>query len=790
MNRAKIWMHTTACIVLVATAVYSQPVSIKVDGGIIKGYILHMASDSQLGRRSLTPGYEKVADWVAAKFKEWGVKPAGENGTYFQAVPHKGDRTAFYWAAGVPELVIQGRPFYLKDNDFRVDPLSAPGAKAVGEIVFVGYGISAPSKGLDEYQGDVKGKIVLALKGSPSNAPAARGMFGPAAESRPAEKETDEWKEESADLRKATVAYEKGAAGILLYNPAPAPAFSASRPPRPEVTASPFARPFVYVNNIDERVFRWILSRDPQESARGFAARIDRMRRDIKAKKVQTMATGVRAQLKGYESVTAYGEKFKNNVSRNVLGKIEGVDADLKTQHIIVGAHLDHVGVTDGVIYNGADDNASGSAVAMEIARLMAQNNIRPKRTVIIGLWCGEELGLLGSRHYAANPADGVSMDRVVANFNLDMVGLGTRIGAPGALNFPEIWEVIKRDQDPELMKLVEARTGGPGGSDHTPFIEMGIESLALMTSGGGGHPDYHDSGDDPAKMEPDILGKTGQFVLQGTLSLANETGTNLLVPDRQHIYNAMRTDIPDLLGEKSGNWTFVKAKSQAELLGIAGERAKDLRKSAEPRPAVPAMMRMGRQSAAPFQTGIRDAWLFGGSVPLLEATATLIQFGRIDVPKDDRCWFDDGITDEGRDALKAMEGNNITLNLLNPYPKLLQDALQAATRPLMVTFTAGSPIQEKQMGLLKGKNHVVVIECSREDVEGCVNRLNGAKSMLGGPRDVVLSMSLPEKAEEVKRSLYLRLVRSGWTTEDISGIVGVGTGDNSRGNLTRLLGK
>jgi hypothetical protein len=547
----------------------------------------------------------------------------------------------------------------------------------------------------------------------------------------------------------------------------------------------------VYVNNIDERVFRWILSRDPQESTRGFASRIDQLRRDIKAKKVRTTATGIRAQLKGYESVTAFGEKFKNNISRNILGKIEGTDPELKNQYIVIGAHLDHVGVTDGVIYNGADDNASGSAVAMEIARLMTQNKLQTKRTVIIGLWCGEELGLLGSRHYAEKPADGVSMDRVVANFNMDMVGLGTRIGAPGALNFPEIWEVIKRDQDPELMKLVEARTGGPGGSDHTPFIELGIESLALMTSGGGGHPDYHDSGDDPAKIEPDILGKTGQFVLQGTLNLANETGTNLLIPDRQHIYNSMRMEIPDVLGDRQGNWSYVKAKSTAELIRVAGDRAKDLRKrDREPRPAFPAMMRMGRQPAAPFQTGIRDAWILGGSIPLLETTATLIEFGRIDVPKDDRCWFDDGITDAGRDAIKAMEANNVTLNLVNPYPRLLRDALQAATKPLMVTITAGTPIDEKELGQLKGRNHVLVVECSRDNIEDCVKRLNGARSLFGGPRDVVLSMNLPEKTEGVKRDLYLRLIRSHWTKDDISGIVGIGTGDNSRGNLTKLLPK
>ena len=159
----------------------------------------------------------------------------------------------------------------------------------------------------------------------------------------------------------------------------------------------------------------------------------------------------------------------------------------------------------------------------MEIARALAAGKAQPKRTLIFALWTGEEQGLIGSQYYSDNPTDGVSMDKTAAYFNMDMVGLGDRIGAPGALNFPSIFEVIMKDQDPEIAKKVDPSQAGPGGSDYSAFMEKGIEALGLMTSGRGGHPDYHDSGDDPAKMEADILGWTGQFVLQGMLSLANE---------------------------------------------------------------------------------------------------------------------------------------------------------------------------------------------------------------------------------------------------------------------------
>jgi hypothetical protein len=183
----------------------AEPTKIKVDGAVIKGYITYLASDASLGRRTMTPGYEKAVDWAAAKFKEWGLKPAGENGTYFQKVPIAGARSMYVWTTGVPTLVINGRTFYVRDNEFTVDTASKAGAQANAEVVFVGYGISAPAKGLDEYAGvDVKGRIVLAFKGSPTTAAAPRVQFAPptAPEApRPAGAK-DDWADETTDKAK------------------------------------------------------------------------------------------------------------------------------------------------------------------------------------------------------------------------------------------------------------------------------------------------------------------------------------------------------------------------------------------------------------------------------------------------------------------------------------------------------------------------------------------------------------------------------------------------------------
>ncbi len=268
MKRSKL-TAVAAMIFLVALSVLAQSASIKVDGSIIKSYIATMSDAAHQGRRSLTPGYEKTAEWAAGLFKQWGLKPAGEDGTYFQKVPVlQNPEQTFAFRTGVPELTIAGRPFLIRDNDFAIDPSTPAGAKVTGEVVFVGYGISAPAKGLDEYPANVKGKVVLAFRGSPKDAPAYVPRMGgaPAAPSAPAAQAPDVWAEESADTFKAKVAYDKGAAAILLYTPPAqaagggrggAPAAAAAGPPpggqrgRGEAP-SPFTRPFVFVSSISD----------------------------------------------------------------------------------------------------------------------------------------------------------------------------------------------------------------------------------------------------------------------------------------------------------------------------------------------------------------------------------------------------------------------------------------------------------------------------------------------------------------------------------------------------------
>jgi aminopeptidase YwaD len=731
-----------------------QDKKLQVDGERIKSYIEWLAQDHMQGRKSLTEGFKKAEQWAAENFKNWGLKPAGQDGTYFQDVPIE---RGFTYMTGVPELKIQNQTFLLEEEDFSVHPSSTAATRVDAEIIFVGYGISAPDKGLDEYENmDVNGKIVLALKGSPKDVQAPRGRFAPTPTDEEASNEA--WAKESTDHAKIQTAYDKGAAAILLFDPSP-PAdrdsdqrFMRDQRPRQNREDEPelkFDRDFL-IFTIDSRAFHVIMKPDQQESLTGLTRRLDAIRWDIRKKKSRSMVPGTRAQLKGYDNVEEYSEKLENNISRNVLAKIEGTDPNLKKEYIIMGGHMDHLGVRNGLVYNGADDNASGTACVMEIARVLSEAGYKPKRTIIFCCWCGEELGLLGSYHYTSNPCDGVTMDQVVTYFNMDMVGLGDKIGAPGALNFPSIWEIIKKNQDEDVISAVEPETGGPGGSDHSGFITKGIEALALMTSGGGGHPDYHRPEDDADKMDPEILRKTAQFVLQATMNLANETKKNLLIENRLWIYEGMRLSIANINPElEESDWKCIN------LDGYNQDKLRWRIASVEEKPE------------KTLEAGIGDLKIFDGDIELLIAASDALGFGRVDFKGSDGEWIAKGqLTESGRYALGMMEEHRIVVNLVDPSPQLLRDVLASATRPFIVTgFYLLDPQTYEQ---INKKKVVLGVKFDPEDVNGCIERLEKAKAALGDTDNLVLCVSSTEDLDQAKKDLYMTLMKNGWKTEEI----------------------
>jgi hypothetical protein len=204
-------------LILASNALAQGNTELRVDGERIKSYIAYLSTDEFMGRQSMTPQYQEAAEWVAAQYEAWGLEPAGDNGTYFQRVPISRSLT---WYTGIPAVSINGMPQSLDEGDFSINSVSTPATAVDAEVVFVGYGISAPAKGLDEYAGvDVRGKVALVLTGSPKDAPAigGGGSMGPAPRSEPEPQE--EWTAESTAMAKIRTAFDKGADAILVYNP-------------------------------------------------------------------------------------------------------------------------------------------------------------------------------------------------------------------------------------------------------------------------------------------------------------------------------------------------------------------------------------------------------------------------------------------------------------------------------------------------------------------------------------------------------------------------------------------
>jgi len=179
----------------------------------------------------------------------------------------------------------------------------------------------------------------------------------------------------------------------------------------------------------------------------------------------------------------------KEKPTVNIIGLLEGTDAVLKNEYLVIGAHLDHVGSQANEIYApGANDNASGSAAVVEIARTFTLNNIKPKRSIIFTLFASEELGLIGSKYFVDHPP--VPLDKITAMFNLDCVGYGDSIQIGNGKSSPKLWQ-LGRQQDSTYSHLMVEATWSGGGADAGPFYDKGIPAAYFVTTNSYAHLHY-----------------------------------------------------------------------------------------------------------------------------------------------------------------------------------------------------------------------------------------------------------------------------------------------------------
>jgi Zn-dependent M28 family amino/carboxypeptidase len=435
----------------------------------IRQHMAYLASDELTGRFPGTQGHEAASEYIAQQFAEYGLKPAGTDGFMQRLVLRKGklDQTS-------PEFIIRGGEkqtelAYPKEfmtsismNDTQVD--------ITAETVFVGYGIVAPEFGIDDFANvDVEGKIIVRLPGKP------KALL------------TDVGAHLASSSMRRKYAEEAGAIGVIVISD-----------PEQEKTR-PYSRQLNYIHS--ERM-DWLNADGnassastqilggaylPITSAQILFAHAPQSLDSVYEKMTTDQA------IDGFvlnASVTIKARSTHEDItSPNVIGMVEGSDPILKNEYVLYSAHSDHLGIGKSVkkdkINNGALDNAIGTAVMLETARMFAQLPQKPKRSMLFVAVTAEEKGLLGSDYYAQNPT--VPLPSIVANVNLDMPLI--------TFNFADV--IAFGAEHSTMGQYVERATANANialtpdpwpqmnlftRSDHYSFVKQGIPAIFLIT--------------------------------------------------------------------------------------------------------------------------------------------------------------------------------------------------------------------------------------------------------------------------------------------------------------------
>jgi Zn-dependent M28 family amino/carboxypeptidase len=379
----------------------------KIEGKNILRHIETLASDRFEGRAPGTLGEKLTVQYLTEQFKKTGLRPGNPNGTFIQTVPLIGYKTT-----GKIDLSVDGRPIpfvFLEDFVHVVPRPESTVTVVTSGVVFAGYGISAPQFGWDDYKNtDVRNKLVIVLSGEPGR----RDKNDPEKPDNSFFKGDERTYYSSRDF-KYEMARERGAAGLLVItDPESSRTFSifktfaglegmALEPHRSPKQSLAIAG--LMTMQAADRIFK----------AAG---------NDFKEAEKSASSAGFRVKALSIEGTISLNSRLRNVASSNVVAKVDGSDPLLRNQYVIYSAHWDHLGVDPHLkgdqIYNGANDNAAGTAQLIEIARAFAALKTKPKRSVLFMAVTAEEKGFLGSRYYVQKPLYPIS--KTIAAINLD----------------------------------------------------------------------------------------------------------------------------------------------------------------------------------------------------------------------------------------------------------------------------------------------------------------------------------------------------------------------------------
>ncbi len=502
----------------------------------LRADLYYLAGDAMRGRLTDTVENLATADYIRSRFERAGLKPAGPGGSYFQnytlmtATLGDGNTLDVTDPGGGTRRLTHGQEFYPQRF--------SASAHVAAPVVFAGFGITAPQWQYDDYNGNVKGAIVLVTDHEPGERDPASPFEGVVTA------------EPSVAFRKALAAQEKGAVGILFVSdvhnhPGPVNFDQATRGVWPAQT--PHLKTYM-LTAWSDRIRIPAAQISPALAATLVAG----------TGKSLAALTNAAESARGMTPLPLPGVRVDLNTSvtritvpdRNVVALIEGSDPKLKDEWVIVSAHFDHNGAEGTQIFNGADDNGSGTVALLEIAdayALAAQQGRRPRRSVLFAAWNSEERGLLGAWAYTEQPL--APLASIAAVLNMDMIGRNEEIqvGAGARFNGFDVQtaesnantvNVMGFTRAPEVAAAMDQANASIGlqllkrydnnlsnlvrRSDQWPFLQRGVPALGFMT---GLHPDYHTVYDRPEKINYVKMEKIARLIHQASWDLANADG-------------------------------------------------------------------------------------------------------------------------------------------------------------------------------------------------------------------------------------------------------------------------
>jgi aminopeptidase YwaD len=475
MNSKKIFSAFLATALALAAAAARHNVE-ELDSQHYLAHIKFLASEAMRGRATGSPELEKAAAYIARQFKADGLQPL-DGKSYLQAFPvttnaKLGARNRFEYSEG-------GKTTRLKFEDDFIPFNFSSSAKVSGTVVFVGYGITAREYNYDDYAGvDAKNKLVLILRHEPQEFDEKSVFAGKV------------YTEHSQFFSKVVNAKNHGARGVILINDRANHRGDSDQLETFGKTAGPADGGIPFVQIKAEVAERWIS---------GVGKNLDTIEADID-KDLKPRSFALPDSLQVEENVDL--ERLVKTV-HNVAGYLPGETPE----YVVIGAHYDHLGLGEqfsmapslaGTVHPGADDNASGTAGVIELARWFAAEP-KPKRGILFLTFAGEELGLLGSSYYVNHPS--LPLDKAVAMINMDMIGR-VREGKVyiGGLGTGNTFRATLDQIVPKYKLNVDfSDTTGYGSSDHTSFTTKQVPVLFFFS---GLHSDYHKPSDTWDKID------------------------------------------------------------------------------------------------------------------------------------------------------------------------------------------------------------------------------------------------------------------------------------------------